>query len=817
MMNYLRISFFKKLIFAILVVLIVALSVLFNPYGIPSFLRIKLLNKLRQYEVVVNCTNIVISPFSGVTFTGIRGSYEIPEGSLFVQAEELAVNVTLVDLIMESKKVNSVTLSGAIASFYLKNSKDQYTVRGVNGAIVFHDSSIHLQNASMIAMGVPIVVDGRVLNVNFGGGSSQTPRLKIEKSTNSVAELLKERQLFDKNFKTFSSLFQSVLAQVKPKSVEKHIAVSFSLDVNEPKLMTLKVDANFSNLDVLKGIIQKLAVKATYQHRELSIKKLILHSNKEEQVTLSGNYDFETKKIRGGGTVKIYPQSIINAAKQLTDKDLSEFDLITANHKFDISLNVPEQVISKKPIINIKAFAKQFMLYGDVLAENLSAVASWENNALYFDITKGKVNKNTDVACKGIWDLPNDVVLLTFQVVGNPYFAHHFIPPAGAKRGFTGTLDLFSWDDALPPFINLSLRINYGKNFNLQLMGDIRASDINMNNMKYKTLRTQFEVISYSKYLGISFNEIDAVDTENREMHGSVFYTIPPGGDYGKLTIDANTEVPIDEILESFNLKTDFLDSMQNWDEFYAEAKGVYDIDYPERSNLDVKGKTKKLDLYGIKISDAAGGVSFSRGQVFVPRIDGLIEGTTGFGGYYYDSETDNAACYVSFKGMDFEHASFNRKKDPIKGNLDLNVDVGLRFVKGEDVPSLTGRGKLRLQDTDSPLKIPFIGSIYSDLMKTISGGRWGNQLTTVTADLSFDKHNLMVDNLKTDGSVVAIESSGTVFLDRKEIDFIVKALPIQNFLWKLIPTLSSPFTNNATIRVKGPFDNIQWKTEFMK
>ena len=207
----------------------------------------------------------------------------------------------------------------------------------------------------------------------------------------------------------------------------------------------------------------------------------------------------------------------------------------------------------------------------------------------------------------------------------------------------------------------------------------------------------------------------------------------------------------------------------------------------------------------------------FSRGQVFIPRIDGLIEGTFGFGGYYYDSETENAACHINFKGMDFEHASFNKKKDPIKGELDLKVDVGLRFIKGIDIPSLSGSGKLRLKNTDSPLKIPYIGSIYSGLLKTISGGKWGKQLTTVTADLNFDKYHIRVDNLKTDGSVVAIESQGTVFLDKKEVDFVVKALPVQNFLWKLIPKISSPFTDNATLRFKGPFDKIEWKTEFLK
>ena len=813
MMNFLRISLFKKLILTFFILLIVALSVLFNPYGIPSFFKVKLLEKLEQFQVVANCENIVINPFSGLTFVGLRGSYEIEAGTLFIQAKEVEVKTTLLELIAGNRKIEKVVLSGALASFYLKNSKDSYTIKEANGTVIIHDSSIEVSDTKMIAMGIPVTINGRILNV-FQSEKSNTPG---EKSVSQESEAINKGHSYLEDIESGSHWLQTVLGQLKPETVQKNISLSFQLDMNQPERMIVSTDANFSGLNVLKGTVQNLSLKSRYQEGKLIIKELSLNSAQGEKVSLSGQYDFETEKIRGAASVQIYPQSIIETAKQLTDMDLSEFDLITAKKKFDIELKIPNQKISKSPIVNITAFAKEFTLYGDVFAQDLSVDASWKNNALYFDITKGKVNKNTDVACKGVWDLPNDVVLLTFQVVGNPYFAHHFIPPLSAKRGFTGTLDLFTWNDALPPSINLSLRINYGENFNLQLMGDVRASDIAMSNMKYKMIETQFEVISDDKHLGISFNKINAIDSKNREMHGSIFYTIPPDGDYGKLTIDANTEVPIDEILESFELETSFLDSMQNWDGFYADAEGIYDIDYPERSKITVKGKTKKLDLYGIKIADAIGSVSFSRGQVFVPRIEGLIEGTTGFGGYYYDSETDNASCNVNFKKMDFEHASFNKKKDPIKGDLDLNVDVGLRFVKGVDIPRLSGSGKLWLHNTDSPLKIPYIGSIYSDLMKTISGGKWGNQLTSVTADLSFEKHKVLVSNLKTDGSVVAIESNGTVFLDKKEVDFVVKALPIQNFLWKLIPTLSSPFTSNATIRVKGPFDKIEWKTEFMK
>jgi hypothetical protein len=814
MITYLRISLFKKIILAILGLFILTLATLFNPYGIPTFLKNKLLEQLHQYHISINCSNIVLSPWSGVVFKDIRGSYEIKEGTLFVQANQLAFKTNLAELAMNKQMVQSISLSGALASFYLKNHKEHFTINHATGTIVLHDSSIEVQHTKMVVDGIPLEVKGRILNVNY---CCSTLEAKRPANEHHIQEALEETHFITQSLLEISPKLKKILNHIKQDQIKKNIAISFSVDINAPELALIKVDANFNNLHILHGTFQQVSLHSIYQQKEISIQKLELSSLKGEKISLSAHYHLDSQIIRGGADIEIYPQTVIETAQKLTTQDLSQFDLITARNKFKINLSLPSQKISKNPTLKGSAFAKDFTLYGDVFAENLETKATWKNNILYFDITKGKVNKNTDVACKGAWDLHNEIVMLTFQVVGNPYFAHHFIPPAGAKRGFTGTLDLFKWDDHLPPFINLSLRINYGKNFNLQLMGDIRASDISMNNLKFKNLSTQFEVISGDEYLGIAFNKVDARDSQDRTMLGSIFYTIPPGGDYGKLTIDATTEVPVDEILNAFKLETSFLDSMKNWDKFYAEVKGTYDIDNPDRSNLEVKGEADKLELYGVKIAKAVGTVQFKRGQVFVPRITGLIEGTPGFGGYFYDSNTGNAACYLNFKRMDFEQSSFNRKKNPIKGRLDLKADVGLRFLENSDIPNLSGQGNFTLHNTDSPLKIPYIGAIYSDLVGALSKGKWGKQLCTMKGDIYFRKHQIDIKDLKTDDDMMAINSSGTVFLAQKRVDFVVKALPVQNFLWKLIPAISSPFTNNATIRIQGPFDNIQWKTEFLK
>jgi hypothetical protein len=158
-------------------------------------------------------------------------------------------------------------------------------------------------------------------------------------------------------------------------------------------------------------------------------------------------------------------------------------------------------------------------------------------------------------------------------------------------------------------------------------------------------------------------------------------------------------------------------------------------------------------------------------------------------------------------------------KKDEIQeagGTLAGSVNV--RFKPGETGTLVNGNGHVQLRD-GLLWTVPLLSEFMRLLDKWIPAGDLA-KISELDASLSFDGDSVSTDDLRTNGTLVALTGEGSYKWATREPDFVVRAEPLKSFFGSFrlqLPVISDLLGGTVNIlmerRLTGTIDEPKWQS----
>lgn len=156
-------------------------------------------------------------------------------------------------------------------------------------------------------------------------------------------------------------------------------------------------------------------------------------------------------------------------------------------------------------------------------------------------------------------------------------------------------------------------------------------------------------------------------------------------------------------------------------------------------------------------------------------------------------------------------------RKGDIGGKLDCAFDVG--FIHDPEGTQLNGHGTARVYE-GYLWSVPILYDFMSILDRVIPASDLA-KITELRSRLRFKGDHLLVEELATNGTLVALTGGGTYRWDSQAVDMRIRAEPLRNlFLWKRLPFVSQlvqqPLNVLLERRLTGTVNNPKWETVSM-
>ena len=222
-----------------------------------------------------------------------------------------------------------------------------------------------------------------------------------------------------------------------------------------------------------------------------------------------------------------------------------------------------------------------------------------------------------------------------------------------------------------------------------------------------------------------------------------------------------------------------------------------------------------KISRYTIK--DVKSTVSWEKDNFSINRMTGNFYGGRTTGEIFYNSLRKTGRIWLTVVDVNFGDLirSINPAKNhQLDGKYSAKVDLNFKNVPSD--LKLNGKGKLFV-DGSNFWKVPLLSDFLLALsnMKMIPlavpQGELG-EITELSSDIEFQENKVYFQNMKTNGNVVLITADGYYWWGTNELDFRVKAKPLNPFFSKFLPAAIDPFAILLERRLKGKLDDPKWE-----
>ena len=222
-----------------------------------------------------------------------------------------------------------------------------------------------------------------------------------------------------------------------------------------------------------------------------------------------------------------------------------------------------------------------------------------------------------------------------------------------------------------------------------------------------------------------------------------------------------------------------------------------------------------KINKYTIE--DVTSTVLWEKNNLSVNRIAGSLYNGRATGEVFYNYKKKEGKIWLTTVDVDLKElisSTHPSKGRQMVGKVSAKADLNLRTAPKEI--KLKGQGKIFI-DNGNLWKVPFLSDFLQSLsnMKIIGlvvpQGEIG-EITELTGDVEFQDNKIYFPNLKTNGNLVLITADGYYWWNTRELNFRVKAKPLNPFFSKFLPEAIDPFAILLERRLSGKLDAPKWE-----
>ncbi|MCR4575442.1 MAG: hypothetical protein K5787_16920 [Lentisphaeria bacterium] len=422
---------------------------------------------------------------------------------------------------------------------------------------------------------------------------------------------------------------------------------------------------------------------------------------------------------------------------------------------------------------------------------------------------------------------PFEFSLRNLELKGNPAVAEAFIPNMKAKTVYHEIWSKVKWDDKKKPIIRMpSLIYKDGSPWSLMLTAHINAQNVSYNDYKVDELNL---IVSLDLPSSLSVKPI-ILKTPGGDVYGEIGVTfdgVPHctfkiDGDEGYL----NPKKLLTTVKPEFNTQ---LADITFDDKSHLSLEGEMfltgdprisvkgSLNCPKLTWSEKKIANEDYELYGIDSTWSYSADSIAWKVTKSTFLDGNLR-TSGV----YELDNNRGEFLVLVDDMSFAKTYkmfLKKKKDEEDMKKEEKVKPGRIFGEchghfllgwGGRPINIEGDGHVALREADMWKDIPLL----AQLGEMLPGGKkskaaLGN-ITQLDADVEFHGNRLIVPQLYTDGTIMALRGKGEVGLESNKFKFQISGVPLQEV--NILSMALSPLTWAFQAEVD---ETMKWRIKF--
>ena len=233
------------------------------------------------------------------------------------------------------------------------------------------------------------------------------------------------------------------------------------------------------------------------------------------------------------------------------------------------------------------------------------------------------------------------------------------------------------------------------------------------------------------------------------------------------------------------------------------------------RIKTSVSSEECQINRYTIKNVTAA--VTNEKDNLSINRITGNIYGGRTTGELFYNEARKKGRVWLTAVDVDFEeliNAVQSDSKRQMGGKLSGKVD--LNFSNEPNEVEVTGNGKVFLEKGNL-WKVPLLSDFLLALgkmkiFKLVVPQEEVGAISELSSDIEFQENKVYFQNMKTNGNIVLITADGYYGWSTKELDFRVKAKPLNPIFRNFLPEAIDPFSILLERRLTGKLNDPKWE-----
>ena len=254
------------------------------------------------------------------------------------------------------------------------------------------------------------------------------------------------------------------------------------------------------------------------------------------------------------------------------------------------------------------------------------------------------------------------------------------------------------------------------------------------------------------------------------------------------------------------------------------------EVEFPflRLSNVQTKGSiindqfsstvmSKLIEFNRYTMNDVTATITFENEDLSLNRISGNLYSGKANSDIFYNFNNKKGKMWLTLVDLDFgllTNESGHDQTNLAQGNLSGKVDLDFELDQGELL--LNGDGKVMI-DHGNFWKVPIVSDFLSAvnnilITRAVLPQRDVGEISEISSELKFENQLVAFDNLKTDGSILAIYADGNYWWKSQELDFRVTARPLNPFFSKFLPKAIDPFAILLERRLKGTLKEPTWE-----
>ncbi len=794
------------LLFGLVCAILIGLGYwMFGGETTPDLVKKEVMTQLYNAGLNVDCSSLELNLVHGITMKNVIWTQEFDGHKVFVQAPVLKIETDIIDLLYKKRKISSLKVDSAMVECQLDDNEKSFSIKNISFELVLNNDNWVLENTRIKLLGVNFNISGAITNISKYVAKKKSAvefepselYQQVEDGYNTFVETLENHPIAKKMFEE---------CQRASKDSEKSVVqLKFELPADNFDLFDVKVYIDLPRYDLERVAIKSHTFTGRIDKYSLRVNDFTVKTVNDDGFSAQGEYFWESSELSGSLKLSTYPHNLVELVPETLPILKEQLSQIKANKDpLQLDVELPRQVISSKPLLSFSLQASDVKLFDALLINKGKITGEYKDGIVHLATNMVTINNEISVQCTGTIMPEIDDMYFSIKLVGEPNFAEHFIPEEN-KEPFKRICDMFTWAPKNPPSLNIS--VHSGPE-SFQVFGDVNVPRFSMQGVKLQSMRSYVVFEAGVDEMTLILNNLNVVSEKKKTVSGAVLYHIPYHDDFmGKVNLELNGNMNPVQVFTALDIPTDIFDDMTFADKSDFVVSGNYDIDHSENSNLSILVDTAEFTYYDYKLENANAEVIFKEDRVEVNSITADFYGGSVRANYEVDLATKNSAVQIEAK--DFDLAKTPLVQSQATGVTDLEMEVGVRFVEDE-MPIYSGGGWIKMKD-GSFWKIPLLTDFSVVIQRIVPFNRIG-KITQIETGILFDERTVKLQNLKTNGDVVAFHGNGTVDLVKESVKVQLESKPLPSLLGSFIPTILRPLTKSFQIMLYGGYDDLKWR-----